>query len=483
MWFDIWREPTFTLGKLNSFELDIRTGLIFIFSVLILIYFERYHDKKAPPSCGGWIPWLGCAVQFGKQPLGFIKRKSQEFGSIFTLYVAGERLTFLTDPKDFHYFFDNSDVDFQQAVQVPVQNLASISRTQFYKYHTKLHDMVKGRLGPVRVGPLGSTLSGQLNQQFDKHIDLTEPQDLMMITRRSMYASVLNTLFGEGNPLVHEKADYEEFLKRFITFDNDFELGVKLPSIFLPKWTAAKNYFLKRMALTFQQMRGQNTQSDKLNMVDALWDKLDGDEVTHKFGMLVMFASIANGVPAAYWMLTYILTNEIVREKVLKEINDVFKDWQGNGDCTIDEEDLKKLTYLKCCVYETIRLRSEGIIGRKVVKDTQIKGYNVAAGTMLMISPYWSHRDERYFTEPEMFKPERWENSNTDIPGFVAFGGGRYQCPGRWFGMMSMQTFVAMFFLKYTCTVHSPIPAPSLIHLIGVQHPTSEFLISCSKKA
>ena len=27
--------------------------------------------KKAPP-CYGWIPWLGCAVEFGNAPLLFI---------------------------------------------------------------------------------------------------------------------------------------------------------------------------------------------------------------------------------------------------------------------------------------------------------------------------------------------------------------------------------------------------------------------------
>jgi hypothetical protein len=32
---------------------------------------------------------------------------------------------------------------------------------------------------------------------------------------------------------------------------------------------------------------------------------------------------------AAYWMLTYILTNENVQKKVLAELNDVFKDFKG----------------------------------------------------------------------------------------------------------------------------------------------------------
>ena len=46
-----------------------------------------------------------------------------QLGSIFTLCVAGERLTFLTDPDDFGYFFNSSDVDFQHGVQDAVMKV------------------------------------------------------------------------------------------------------------------------------------------------------------------------------------------------------------------------------------------------------------------------------------------------------------------------------------------------------------------------
>lgn len=46
-----------------------------------------------------------------------------QLGPVFTLHVAGERLTFLTEAEDFHHFFQSSNVDFQRAVQDPVQNI------------------------------------------------------------------------------------------------------------------------------------------------------------------------------------------------------------------------------------------------------------------------------------------------------------------------------------------------------------------------
>ena len=42
---------------------------------------------------------------------------SSQLGDIFTIHVAGKCMTFVTDPEDFPLFFQNKNVDFQQAVQ------------------------------------------------------------------------------------------------------------------------------------------------------------------------------------------------------------------------------------------------------------------------------------------------------------------------------------------------------------------------------
>lgn len=39
------------------------------------------------------------------------------------------------------------------------------------------------------------------------------------------------------------------------------------------------------------------------------------------------------------------------------------------GDYEVTGEDIKNMPYLKCCVQEALRMSSEGVIARKVVKD------------------------------------------------------------------------------------------------------------------
>ena len=75
-------------------------------------------------------------------------------------------------------------------------------------------------------------------------------------------------------------------------------------------------------------------------------------------------------------------------------------------------------------------------------------------GSLLVLSPYWAHRDATYFPEPELFKPERWEGMSvrglTWRQGFLAHGGGRNMCPGRWVGALALplQPISAVMYLR-----------------------------------
>ena len=46
------------------------------------------------------------------------------------------------------------------------------------------------------------------------------------------------------------------------------------------------------------------------------------------------------------------------------------------------------------------------------------------------------------------------------LPGFVAFGGGRYMCPGRWYALMELHMIISMLFHRYDMSLDSKLPAP-----------------------
>ncbi len=77
---------------------------------------------------------------------------------------------------------------------------------------------------------------------------------------------------------------------------------------------------------------------------------------------------------------------------------------------------------------EVLRLYPPGWLGSRVVRrDTTVAGVSLPAGTMVLYSPYLTHRDPRLWPEPERFLPGR-----ADRPawGYLPFGAGRRTCLG-----------------------------------------------------
>ena len=119
---------------------------------------------KHPPVIKGWIPWVGCAIDFGKAPLNFIKKSSEKYGMIFTFYAAGQRMTLLTDARDFHAFFNSPQADFQRAFEETAKKTVGINKIDFFANHRKIHDLVKGRLSSSNLHKLTPKVGKQLEE-------------------------------------------------------------------------------------------------------------------------------------------------------------------------------------------------------------------------------------------------------------------------------------------------------------------------------
>jgi cytochrome P450 len=102
-----------------------------------------------------------------------------------------------------------------------------------------------------------------------------------------------------------------------------------------------------------------------------------------------------------------------------------------------------------------------------VVKDFEIGGYRIPAGSNVVMSQWVMHRDPRYFPEPEKFEPDRWlPERSQKLPRFAyfPFGGGPRQCIGNSFAMMEATLLLAAIARRFQFRAVSGdpiIPAPS----------------------
>jgi cytochrome P450 len=102
-------------------------------------------------------------------------------------------------------------------------------------------------------------------------------------------------------------------------------------------------------------------------------------------------------------------------------------------------EDLPRLRYTAQVIRESMRLYPPAwIIGRQAVTAYQLGSVPVPAGSTLFMSPFATQRDERFWSRPLVFDPERWAEPDPARPKFAyfPFGAGTRVCIGEHFAMM-----------------------------------------------
>lgn len=136
------------------------------------------------------------------------------------------------------------------------------------------------------------------------------------------------------------------------------------------------------------------------------------------------------------WALSLMLNNPLILKKAQHEIAS-----QVGYDRLIEESDLSYLPYLRCIVYETLRLYPAAplLVPHESSKMCVVGGYTIPRGTMLLVNVWAIHNSPDYWAEPEEFRPERFEGVEKDDEQikykFMPFGLGRRACPGEGMAM------------------------------------------------
>ncbi|MFO0910806.1 MAG: cytochrome P450 [Isosphaeraceae bacterium] len=136
-----------------------------------------------------------------------------------------------------------------------------------------------------------------------------------------------------------------------------------------------------------------------------------------------------------------------VDERLAQELESVL------GDRPATAADVERLDYTEAVVREAMRLYPPAWgIGREAVVPFTLGGYPVPKGTQLIIAQWVTHRDPRWWTEPEAFRPERWENDLARrLPRgvYLPFGDGPRICIGNHFAMMELILVLATLARRY----------------------------------
>jgi len=187
-------------------------------------------------------------------------------------------------------------------------------------------------------------------------------------------------------------------------------------------------------------------------------DKQLRDEV-----MTILLAGHETTAMALTWTWYLLSLNPTVEHQLQRELSEVL------GGCEPTFEALPNLKYAKMVFEEAIRLYPPvWLIPRTAVKDDEIGGYYIPAGSGVLVSPYSMHRNPEFWENPEVFDPERFSVegwTNRPYYAYFPFGGGPRSCIGSSFGITEALLIIAMVAQRYRLRLvpgHPVKPEPLL---------------------
>ncbi|XP_032665497.1 uncharacterized protein LOC116841545 [Odontomachus brunneus] len=150
-----------------------------------------------------------------------------------------------------------------------------------------------------------------------------------------------------------------------------------------------------------------------------------------------------------------IAANPDVQEKLRQEIDDALKNSTGK----VSYETINHLEYLEAVINETLRMYPPiFMVERLSVKDYELpptlpgeKPFILKKGIPVWAPVYSIQHDEKYYDDPEKFRPERFLGNNTyhNTPYFVPFGLGPRMCIANRFAMLEIK--VLLFHVLARC--------------------------------
>ena len=211
---------------------------------------------------------------------------------------------------------------------------------------------------------------------------------------------------------------------------------------------SALNKIVERI---ISERRSGRQADDLLSMLMAAYDELTGEGLSDRQLRDQIFTLLMAGhettAKALTWTLYLLDQHPEVSARLRAELADVL----GGRLPTV--ADLARMPYVWMVIQEAMRLYPPvWLVSRFCRAAETIGGYEIPAGSLVIVSPYLMHRHREFWEAPEIFDPERFRPeacANRPAFTYLPFGAGPRQCVGRGFATIETQLVLATIMQRY----------------------------------
>jgi len=399
-------------------------------------------NMSTPPGPKG-IPVLGSSLDYFKDILKFLLSVKNEFGDIAYFRLGNRSMYLVSDPQNVKDVLVTHNRNFRKsrALQRSKLVVGEGLLTSEADFHLKQRRMMQPVFHNNRISCYSESMSDyamKISADWKNGDVIDVHKAVMKITLGVVVKTLFSTDIDSESSEIGEALTIimKQFPRLLFPFSEYFD---NLP---IPANIKRKRAMDKLDNIIYKMIESRrNDKSRYDDLLSLLIDATDEQENTRMDDsqlrdetMTLFIAGQESTANAITWTLYLISRSPEVERKIHEEIEGV----TGGKLPTWDH--YQKMKYLINVFSESLRLYPPAwAVVRRAISDYELDGYVVPAGADIMMSQYVIHRDDRYYTDPDKFRPERWsEEFRKNIPqyAFFPFGGGPRRCIGEGFAWM-----------------------------------------------
>jgi cytochrome P450 len=397
----------------------------------------------AEPSGPRGKPVFGSLLEFRRNPVEFLSRMARRYGDVVRFRLGPERVFLVNDPELIRDILVSHHASFHKSrgLEIAKRFLGEGLLTSEGEFHRRQRRLAQPAFHRQRIASYAGVMSEYARRIADRWSDGVEIDASAEMMRLTL-AVVGKTLFDADveREAAEIGAALTEVLQVFARITSPFgELLDRLPLPSNRRFLAARRRLDETIYRIIRERReAGGDRGDLLSMLLlAADDEGDGARMTdaqvRDEAMTLFLAGHETTANALTWTWYLLSQHPEVEARLHAEVDALSTDLP-------DMEDLPRLGYVEKVLAESMRLYPPAwVIGRRALDNYRLGPYRVPARSILLMSPWVTHRDPRHYPDPERFDPERWcETARNARPKFAyfPFGGGPRVCIGESFAWM-----------------------------------------------
>ena len=409
-------------------------------------------------------------------PLGEFVRRSR-LGGVVPLKIGVARGHLVSDPALVrHVLLDNIDnydkhTPAFDAVRVVLGNGMLTSGGSFWKRQRRISQPAFHGESVHHFAPIMSRLASETADAWSRAAAAGEPVDACTDMMKVTLRIVAETLFGDD--LAESAAEVNRVFPVILACLAARVSSPIRPPLWLPTATnwrlrpalQSLNSIVEGLIATKRRRLAvrsgpQGGHRDLLTILmlarDAETGEAMGDAQLRDEVMTLMIAGHETTANALSWLWYLLDRHPDEQERLRAEIIAA----TGGSAPTVD--DLPRLPRLKAVIQETLRLYPPvWMFDRRALGPDDLTGTKVARGDLVIFCPYAIHRLPDLWSDPEAFRPERFEAGREEQKNkfaYLPFSAGPRTCIGNSFAMIESQIIVGTLLSRFRARLADPAP-------------------------